>query len=151
MSFPSGRVRLLLKSCLTHCVLQLMGAEGSDGPTQQTERDAVKSQENPREHDAPQAEDAFSSSFCQQFQGTELWRWRLLLCQLVTKLSQEANYHESGRTKVRGWSLFFSRRFVLVCLQVWAKCSVTMKDQYQCSCIQSQRTTGNQTSNTCRC
>lgn len=63
MSFPSGRVRLLLKSCLAHCVLQLMGAEGSDGPTQQTETDAIKSQESgPGEHDAPQAGDAFSSS-----------------------------------------------------------------------------------------
>lgn len=38
MSLPSGRVRLLLKSRMAHCVLQLMGAEGPDRPTQQTDR-----------------------------------------------------------------------------------------------------------------
>lgn len=55
MSLPSGRVRLLLKSRVAHCVLQLMGAEGPDRPTQQTETDAVKSQERCRtlEMEAP--------------------------------------------------------------------------------------------------
>lgn len=63
MSFPSCRGRLLLKSCPAHCVLQLMGAESPDGPTQQTETDAVKNQESgPRGHDAPQAEGAFTST-----------------------------------------------------------------------------------------
>lgn len=36
----------MLKSCLAQCVLQLMGAESPDGPTQQTEMDAVKNQES---------------------------------------------------------------------------------------------------------
>lgn len=35
MSFPSSRAGLWLKSRLAHYVLQLMGAEGADGPTSQ--------------------------------------------------------------------------------------------------------------------
>lgn len=68
MSFPPGRVRRLLKTCLAHRVLELMGAEGPDGPTRQTETDAVKSEGSGLgEHDTSEAEDAgLSSSFARK-------------------------------------------------------------------------------------